>query len=167
VVAAAAIWRWPRPLVTLTGSMPGDLPQRSGAFVRVLGNMIKNALEASGKGETVTVGLSPGRPHVEFLVHNPRRCPGRAIAGVPAIVFDQRRGRGLGTYSIKLLMSAICMDGLVCHFAGGGTVFGRAIRSTSDRRPCRSGNFRGKLVYGAGSTPRSPSGVGEESPLAS
>ncbi|MFH0989639.1 MAG: hypothetical protein V1799_06440 [bacterium] len=39
---------------------------------RVLGNMIKNALEASAEGETVTVGSDIDGELLEFWVHNTR-----------------------------------------------------------------------------------------------
>ncbi|NIQ97958.1 MAG: HAMP domain-containing histidine kinase, partial [Desulfuromonadales bacterium] len=42
---------------------------------RVLGNLIKNALEASKPGETVTLGCRSGNEMVEFMVHNPGHIP--------------------------------------------------------------------------------------------
>ncbi len=71
---------------------------------RVLGNLVKNALEASEEGQTVTIGCQKNAGEVEFWVHN-------ATYIIPEIQWQifQRSfstkgtGRGLGTYSIRLL----------------------------------------------------------------
>lgn len=72
---------------------------------RVLINMMKNALEASGPGATVTAecrAITPGC--VRFSIHN----AGVMTENVRTHVFSRSfstkgTGRGLGTYSIKLL----------------------------------------------------------------
>ncbi|MCL5282564.1 MAG: HAMP domain-containing histidine kinase [Planctomycetes bacterium] len=72
---------------------------------RVLGNLIKNALEACRAGQTVTVGCSP-RPGegIELWVHNPGAMPRAVQLQVFQRSFSTKgTGRGLGTYSIKLL----------------------------------------------------------------
>jgi signal transduction histidine kinase len=71
---------------------------------RILGNMVKNALEASPEGDVVTLGADMRGAHIVFWVHN--------LAVIPA-VYQQRifqrdfstkgSGRGLGTYSMKIL----------------------------------------------------------------
>lgn len=71
---------------------------------RVLGNMVKNALEASGAGDTVTVGCAPEDGGVRFWVHN----PGAMAPDVQLQIFQRSfstkgPGRGLGTYSMRLL----------------------------------------------------------------
>jgi signal transduction histidine kinase len=71
---------------------------------RILGNMVKNALEACRARQTVTVGCVASNGTVEFWVHN----PGLMTREVQLQVFQRSfstkgRGRGLGTYSIKLL----------------------------------------------------------------
>jgi len=73
-------------------------------LTRVLGNMVKNALEACRARQTVTIGCSQSNGSVEFWVHN----PGHMTREVQLQVFQRSfstkgRGRGLGTYSIKLL----------------------------------------------------------------
>lgn len=71
---------------------------------RVLGNLIKNALEASCEGDAVTVGCHsiPGR--VEFRVHNAGFMPPAIQSQVFKRSFSTKGlGRGIGTYSVKLL----------------------------------------------------------------
>jgi signal transduction histidine kinase len=73
---------------------------------RVIGNMTKNALEASEKGETVTLGcdLIEGCCNIRFWVHNSRSMPREAQLQVFQRSYSSKgAGRGLGTYSMKLL----------------------------------------------------------------
>jgi len=71
---------------------------------RVLCNLIKNALEACRAGQTVTVGCSRPGEAVEFWVHNPGVMPRPVQLQVFQRSFSTKGvGRGLGTYSIKLL----------------------------------------------------------------
>jgi hypothetical protein len=71
---------------------------------RVLANMLKNALEASTAGETVKIGCRDAGQEVEFWTNN----PGVMGEDVQLSVFQRSfstkgGGRGLGTYSMKLL----------------------------------------------------------------
>jgi len=73
-------------------------------LLRVLSNMVKNAFEASPKGGTVSMGCRATLSEVEFWVHN----EGVMSREVQLQVFQRSfstkgTGRGLGTYSIKLL----------------------------------------------------------------
>lgn len=71
---------------------------------RVLGNMVKNALEASKPGETVTVGSDFFGGYVRFWVHNPAFMPRHVQLQIFQRSFSTKgHGRGLGTYSMKLL----------------------------------------------------------------
>ncbi|MEP0842041.1 MAG: PAS domain-containing sensor histidine kinase [Phycisphaerae bacterium] len=71
---------------------------------RVLSNLVKNALEASPPGHDVTVGCFAGRQWVEFWVHNDGTMPREVQLQVFQRSFSTKGpGRGLGTYSIKLL----------------------------------------------------------------
>ncbi len=72
---------------------------------RVLGNMLKNALEAIPEGEAVTIAFRPdpdGR--VRFEVHNPTAIPADIAPQVFQRSFSTKGAdRGLGTWSMKLL----------------------------------------------------------------
>lgn len=71
---------------------------------RVVGNMIKNALEASARHQTVTVGCSLQHEGVEFWVRNEGCIPRESQLQIFQRSFSTKgTGRGLGTYSMKLL----------------------------------------------------------------
>jgi len=71
---------------------------------RVLGNMVKNALEACKKNETVTISSKKRGKGVEFRVHNPGFIPRKVQFQIFQRAFSTKaEGRGLGTYSMKLL----------------------------------------------------------------
>lgn len=73
-------------------------------LTRVLCNMVKNALEACRARETVTIGCKASNGSVEFWVHNPGHIPREVQLQIFQRSFSTKgRGRGLGTYSIKLL----------------------------------------------------------------
>jgi signal transduction histidine kinase len=71
---------------------------------RVLGNLIKNAVEASQKTDVVTIGTLTDDHAVSFWVHNPHVIPGKIQLQIFQRSFSTKGvGRGLGTYSAKLL----------------------------------------------------------------
>jgi signal transduction histidine kinase len=71
---------------------------------RVLANMTKNALEASSAGETVTLGARRIEDRVELWVQNRGVMPRDSQLQIFQRSFSTKgKGRGLGTYSIKLL----------------------------------------------------------------
>jgi len=70
---------------------------------RVLGNLLKNALEAVPRGGVVTVSHAIADDDVVFRVHN----PGEVAPEVRHHLFERSvstkgAGRGLGTYSVRL-----------------------------------------------------------------
>jgi signal transduction histidine kinase len=72
---------------------------------RVLGNMLKNALEATKTGGTVTLRCTHDAGYAEFSVHNPSCMPEEVQLQVFQRSFSTKgaAGRGIGTYSMKLL----------------------------------------------------------------
>ena len=71
---------------------------------RVLGNMIKNALEATADGGTVTVECHEESAGVTFSVHNAAVMPPEVQMQVFQRSFSTKSeaGRGIGTHSMKL-----------------------------------------------------------------
>ena len=112
-----------RELLSLTAKMGASLTQSEGKTIevrpdsadmefvsdhtlvrRVLGNMVKNALEASKPGDTISLSCSPGQGRVIFQIRN----PGVMSEDVRLRVFKRNfstkgLARGLGTYGMKLL----------------------------------------------------------------
>jgi nitrogen-specific signal transduction histidine kinase len=82
---------------------------------RVLGNLIKNALEASSAGQTVSVHYHH-EPHPVFYVHNESVIPEELQLQLfkRSISTKGDQHRGIGTYSIKLLAE---------HYLGGKVSF--------------------------------------------
>ena len=71
---------------------------------RVIGNMVKNALEASQPGQTITLGCRAVGEEIELWVHNPTWVPEDVQLQVFQRSFSTKgSGRGLGTYSMQLL----------------------------------------------------------------
>lgn len=91
---------------------------------RVLGNMIKNALESSRADETVTVGCRQVDDRIEFSVHNPTVIPHRAQLQIFQRSFSTKGcGRGLGTYSMRLLSGYLQGEVSFTSCEGEGTIF--------------------------------------------
>ncbi len=80
----------------------------SALLMRVLVNMVKNALEAIEPGETVDVRLEVEQGRPVFRVTNPGQLAPEVAAGLFQRTFSTKgtRGRGYGTYSMKLLGEA-------------------------------------------------------------
>lgn len=71
---------------------------------RVLGNMVKNAVEASERGQVVTLRARAEGDAAVFEVHNPSVMPQEVRDQVFQRSFSTRgHGRGLGTWSMKML----------------------------------------------------------------
>jgi signal transduction histidine kinase len=74
-------------------------------LLRVLANMVKNALEAVDAGGTVTAGFEWRRDRPGFWVHNAGVIPENIALQIFQRSFSTKEGlgRGLGTYSMKLI----------------------------------------------------------------
>jgi len=74
-------------------------------LTRVLVNLVKNALEATPKGGTVKVWHERQKDRRGFVVENPGVIPSEVAARVFERCFSTKacQGRGLGTFSAKLL----------------------------------------------------------------
>jgi hypothetical protein len=72
---------------------------------RVLGNLVKNALEASLEGEEVQLGFECQGDSAVFRVHNQATMPESVRMQVFRRSFSTKApvGRGIGTYSAKLI----------------------------------------------------------------
>lgn len=91
---------------------------------RILGNMVKNALEASLKGETVTLGVSTSAIGLSFWVHNEAVIPAAYQQRIFQRDFSTKGpGRGLGTYGMKLLGCFLSGDVLFDSKPESGTRF--------------------------------------------
>ncbi|MBK8024393.1 MAG: GHKL domain-containing protein [Chloroflexi bacterium] len=92
---------------------------------RVVNNMLKNALEASSPGHTVTLSVKADAGMVTFAVHNPSFMPRKVQLQIFQRSYTTKgAGRGLGTYSIRLL-SEHYLHGRVWFESSetGGTTF--------------------------------------------
>ena len=73
---------------------------------RILRNIIKNALEATPDNGIVTLGCEVNEEKIHFWIHNPGFIPRNIQLQIFQRSFSTKGpGRGLGTYSIKLLSS--------------------------------------------------------------
>lgn len=71
---------------------------------RIVGNIVKNALEAIPKNETVTIGCKKVENNYVYSVHNKSVMPKNVKLQMFKRSFSTKGvGRGLGTYSVKLL----------------------------------------------------------------
>ena len=92
---------------------------------RVLINLVKNGLEAATSGGTVTLGAQLNGDRVGFTVHNLTVMPPAVQSQIFMRSFSTKgSGRGLGTYSIKLI-SEKYLRGLVSFISNAqeGTRF--------------------------------------------
>lgn len=88
-------------------------------LLQVLGDMVANALEATPPGGTVRVWWEAGEGGGRFSVHNPGAMAEEVALRVFQRTFTTKPepGRGLGTYSMKILGE---------NFLGGRVSFGSA-----------------------------------------
>lgn len=104
----------------------GVIPTSRVHLARCVGNLLKNALEASTSGERVSVGVLGWQDEITISVHNPAPMPESVQAQVFQHFFSTkaRTGRGLGTYSVRLLVSQYLRGSVGFHSsAAEGTTF--------------------------------------------
>lgn len=92
---------------------------------RVVGNMIKNAIEASPDGSAITVGCTKKKTGVIFWVNNPGKMPAEVQHQIFKRSFSTKgHDRGLGTFSMRLLTQNY-LGGKVSFFSNKeeGTTF--------------------------------------------
>jgi len=91
---------------------------------RIIGNMVKNALEASPTGDVVTLGVDTSETGINFWVHNDAIIPASYQQRIFQRDFSTKgSGRGLGTYSMQLLGRFLSGDVFFESMPGKGTRF--------------------------------------------
>jgi hypothetical protein len=99
----------------LAQRVPGDrtMTTDESLLVRVLGNMVKNALEASLPGSQVRLWFEKTVGGAAFHVHNPGIIPPSVAAHIFQPHFSSKgRSRGFGTYAMRLI-GENCLGGRV------------------------------------------------------
>ncbi len=93
-------------------------------LLRILGNMVINALEAISAGEVVTLDCRQENREIVFRVHNPGVIPDAVKPEIFRRTYSTKgAGRGLGTYSMRLLSNFLQGEVDFTSSAGEGTVF--------------------------------------------
>ncbi|RYD03548.1 hypothetical protein N752_19265 [Desulforamulus aquiferis] len=92
---------------------------------RVLVNMVKNAAEASKSGEMVRIGVNKDEAQVSFWVNNSAIIPRDVQLQIFQRSFSTKGlGRGLGTYSMKILTERYLKGTISLHVSEErGTTF--------------------------------------------
>ena len=86
--------------------------------------MLKNALEASRQGDTVSLGADARHGQLHLWVHNPAVIPDEYQQRIFQRDFSTKgAGRGLGTYSMQLLSRLLSGDVTFTSETGSGTRF--------------------------------------------
>jgi signal transduction histidine kinase len=97
---------------------------------RCVGNLLKNALEASERGDQVSVDVAAVANSLRIVVHNPAIMPPAVQAQVFQRFFSTKAsaGRGLGTYSVRLLVTRYLRGTVTFVSDESGTTFTIALR---------------------------------------
>ena len=71
-----------------------------------MGNLVKNALEATDKGGSVKISASNRNGFIQFNVYNDKVIPDNIQLQIFQRSFSTKNspGRGIGTYSVKLIV---------------------------------------------------------------
>jgi signal transduction histidine kinase len=91
--------------IALRNVWEGNVTTDRRLLMRVVGNMLKNALEATAPGCTVSLDCIDRGSAVTFAVHNVEAMPEAVQLQIFLRSFSTKgeTGRGVGTYSMKLL----------------------------------------------------------------
>jgi signal transduction histidine kinase len=94
-------------------------------LTRVLGNLVKNALEASKPGEAVRIGCDAANGGIEFRVWNRATIPSKLKGRIFHRLVSSKKGRerGIGTYSAHLLTTLLGGEVSFSSEVGQGTTF--------------------------------------------
>lgn len=108
VDAAARYYKFSKERKVRLEIVPGKgdvrFPTDRNILLRVLGNMIKNSIEASAPGGKVSVACAVSGREVRFSVRNAGVIPKKIRLQMFQRSFSTKgEGRGIGTYSMKLL----------------------------------------------------------------
>jgi K+-sensing histidine kinase KdpD len=96
-----------RNLVIDIALQEGRLVTDGRLLTRVLGNLLKNALEATPEGETVNLTVSIGSEQARFDIYNPGSIPiDVATRLFNSPVTTKGAGHGIGLYSVQLFGEA-------------------------------------------------------------
>lgn len=96
-----------------------------GLYLRVAGNMVTNALEATAPSGTVKVWYEYGEETIDFKVWNNQQIPEDTALRVFQKNFSTKsgEGRGIGTYAMKLIGETILGGRVTFITSAEGTVF--------------------------------------------
>ncbi|MBI4871101.1 MAG: PAS domain-containing sensor histidine kinase [Candidatus Riflebacteria bacterium] len=114
-----------RHMVLEAGSEDVHLRTDKGLLSRVIGNMLKNALEASEPGERIRLGCHAVGEMARFWVNNAAVMPREVQLQIFQRSFSTKGpGRGLGTYGMRLLAERY-LEGRIAFSSlpGDGTTF--------------------------------------------
>jgi nitrogen-specific signal transduction histidine kinase len=93
-----------RIINTDKNSYESDIESDAMLLQRILINLLKNALEATEAGGSVTAGIDNSGDRVRFWIKNDSVMPKEVQMQIFQRSFSTKgKGRGIGTYSIKLL----------------------------------------------------------------
>ena len=94
-------------------------------LVRVIVNMVRNALEAVPKGSTIQIKFRDSPESHRFEVTNPGEMSPEVIPRVFEKHFSTKRGngRGIGTWGMRLFGERYLGGKVDCHITSGATTF--------------------------------------------
>lgn len=112
-------------------SVDFDFEADKGILGRVIANMLKNAIEATESNQTISLGCKKNADFIRFWVKNPSVMPEDVQKQIFQRSFSTKgKGRGIGTYSIKLLTEKYLKGNVgFSSAAGEGTTFFTEINS--------------------------------------